>query len=71
MTLDKLQVHLLEVTEIQVLPAMIWRTLQRLGYTMKTVSLLLSSPSTYSNCIIYRSHVRPLNKTKTSMSNTK
>ena len=46
MTLDELQVHLLEVTEIQVSPATIWRTLRRLGYTMKTVSLLLSSPST-------------------------
>ena len=41
MSLEELQTRLLEVTDIQVSTATIWRTLRRLGYTMKTVGLVL------------------------------
>ena len=47
MLLEELQMHLLEITKIQVSTVTIWRMLQWLGYTMKTVGLILWNLLTY------------------------
>ena len=61
MTLRELRTHLLEVTEVDVSIPTVWRTMKRLGYTMKLVGYSYTRRSAVQ-LIMRRSHGQQLNR---------